>query len=257
MKPIKYTIQEFKEQFPDDDTCLDYIFNSRFDSVCSVCKKGKFYRVRKRKCYACSNCGYQVHPVANTIFHKSETKLTLWFYAIFLFSHSRNGVSAMELQRSLGVTYKTAWRMARQIRFLMEDDGKKLSGVVETDETYIGGKHKRKYMYDKKSVVLGAVNRGGAVKTKKVDSSYDKAILDNIDDSIEKGSQIMSDQHTAYLKTKKYGYNHSSVNHSRNEYVRGEVHTNTIEGFWSQLKRSIHGTYHSVSAQHLQLYLDE
>lgn len=124
MKTIKYTIKEFQEQFPNDDVCLNYIFESKYgkDYPCPICGKGKFYRIKKRKCYACANCGHQLHPTAGTIFHKSETKLTKWFFAIFLFSQSKNGVSAKEIERHLGVTYKTAWRIAKQIRLLMSED---------------------------------------------------------------------------------------------------------------------------------------
>jgi transposase len=256
---MKYTIKEFREEFSSDDACLDYIFNSKYgkDFPCPICGKGKFYRVKKRKCYSCANCGHQLHPTADTIFHKSETKLTNWFYAIFLFSQSKNGVSAKELERQLGVTYKTAWRMARQIRLLMSENEEKLNGIVEADETYIGGKHKRIYGFTKKSVVLGIVKRGGSVKIKKAEEAYDSIILDNIVDNVEKGTQIMSDQLGAYKKTKRLGFNHLAVNHWKKEYVRNKVHTNTIEGFWSQLKRSLDGTYHSVSPKHLQHYLDE
>lgn len=118
MKVAKYTIKNLKTEFPNDDICLDYIFKVRFNKpVCRQCQKEDcFYRVSNRKCYACSFCGYQIHPLAGTIFHKSSTKLTDWFQALFLFSASKNGVAATELQRQLGVTYKCAWRMTHQIR---------------------------------------------------------------------------------------------------------------------------------------------
>ena len=134
-----YTIKDFNKEYQDDSACLNQIFNNRFGFLkeCPECKnKAKFYKVSNRKCFACQFCGYQIHPLADTIFHKSSTPLKLWFYGIFLFSASRNGVSAKELQRHLGVTYKTAWRMAQQIRKLMSQDTDKLSGIVEADETY-------------------------------------------------------------------------------------------------------------------------
>src|SRR3990167_6120201 len=120
---MKYTIKEFRKDFPDDNACLNYIFNKRYGKgfVCPSCSKMGFYRVKGRKCYACAWCGYQIHPIAGTIFHKSSTPLTLWFHALFLFSTSRNGVAAKELERQLGVTYKTAWRIAKHIRQLMSD----------------------------------------------------------------------------------------------------------------------------------------
>jgi predicted RNA-binding Zn-ribbon protein involved in translation (DUF1610 family) len=138
---MNYTIKQFRRDFPDDNACLDYIFKNRYglSYKCPKCGKAGFYRVRNRKCYA-SPCGYQVHPVAGTIFHKSDTKLTDWFFAIYLLSNSKDGVSAKELQRHLGTTYKTAWRISRQIRSLMKQDGNKLTGTIEPDETYFSGR---------------------------------------------------------------------------------------------------------------------
>lgn len=149
IKVMRYTIKDFNTDFPNDDVCLDTVFQNRYGDVKDCPRCGvvdtKFYRVTGRKCYACMHCSYQLHPLAQTIFHKSETPLKSWFYAIYLFSVSKNGVSAKELERHLGVTYKTAHRMARQIRKLMnQDDTELLSGIVETDETYIGGRHSLK-----------------------------------------------------------------------------------------------------------------
>src|SRR4030042_3917303 len=122
---MKFTINEFNKKYPTDDVCLAELFKARYGyiKVCPKCKKEtKFNRIKARKCYCCQYCGFQLHPVANTIFHKSETPLKNWFYAIYLFSTSKNGVSAMELQRQIGCTYKTAWRMAYQIRLLFEQN---------------------------------------------------------------------------------------------------------------------------------------
>src|ERR1700755_1825443 len=143
---MRYTKKQFEADFPNDDVCLNTIFQNRYGHVktCPKCAVvgTKFYRVTGRKCYACMHCGYQLHPLAKTIFHKSETPLTSWFYAIYLFSVSKNGVSAKEIERHLGVTYKTAHRMCRQIRKLMAGDNDFLAGEVEVDETYIGGHRK-------------------------------------------------------------------------------------------------------------------
>ncbi len=167
IRSMRYTIKQFQQDFPNDDVCLDTIFQNRYGDVkdCPSCGviDTKFYRVKKRKCYACMHCGYQLHPLAQTIFHKSETPLTSWFYAIYLFSVSKNGVAAKELERHLGVTYKTAHRMARQIRKLMTQDDEKLTGIVEADETFIGGKSD-KYWSRKKSTVLGATEKYGRAK---------------------------------------------------------------------------------------------
>src|SRR3989344_5492634 len=143
VRGMRYTIKQFNEEYPDDNACLEAVFQNRFGDVkfCPKCgAETKFYRVKKRQCYACMHCGYQLHPLAQTIFRKSETPLKSWFYAIYLFSVSKNGVSAKELERHLGVTYKTAWRMAKQIRLLMQQDVEQLTGTVEVDETYIGGR---------------------------------------------------------------------------------------------------------------------
>ena len=143
----KFTFKDFNEKYPDDNACLSEIFENRYGHLktCPSCKKEtKFHKVSDRKCYACQYCGFQIHPLANTIFHKSETSLKSWFYAIFLFANSKNGVSGKELQRQLGVTYKTAWRIAKQIRLLFSSDIRKLSNTVEANETYIGGKGRGK-----------------------------------------------------------------------------------------------------------------
>jgi transposase-like protein len=258
---MRYTKKQFDSDFPNDDVCLNTIFQNRYGHVktCPKCAviDTKFYRVKGRKCYACMHCGYQLHPLAKTIFHKSETPLTSWFYAIYLFSVSKNGVSAKEVERHLGVTYKTAHRMCRQIRKLMAGDNDFLAGEVEVDETYIGGKHSRRYGRSKKSVVFGVVERNGRVKTAHVQSNGSRALLPVIVSQVEPGSHIYSDEYGAYRTLYKHDYSHTTVNHSKLEYVRGNNHTNTIEGYWSQLKRSIDGTYHSVSPKYLQHYLDE
>jgi predicted RNA-binding Zn-ribbon protein involved in translation (DUF1610 family) len=117
---MEYKIDNFKKDFPDDNTCLEYIFKTKFGDnfVCPKCSKKGFYRIKKRRCYTCSWCGYQVYPTAKTIFHKSRTKLTKWFYAIYLMDISNNNISAKELQKHLGVTYKTAWRIKNKIKNL-------------------------------------------------------------------------------------------------------------------------------------------
>jgi len=257
---MRYTVKQFHADFPNDDVCLDTIFENRYGDVkfCPKCAaETKFYRVKGRKCYACKHCGYQLHPLAQTIFHKSETPLTSWFYAIYLFSVSKNGVSAKELERHLGVTYKTPHRMARQIRKLMADGGDILTGEVEVDETYIGGTRKMAQKFNNKSVVFGMVERNGVAKSIHVKSSGSRVLLPVIVKGVSPDASIHSDEWRAYKGLTKLGYSHTTVNHSKLEYVRGLAHTNTIEGYWSQLKRSIDGTYHSVSPKYLQHYLDE
>lgn len=264
MKLERYTIDTFHLEFPDNDTCLDYMFNLAYRdlSACPSCGvvSPRYYRVRNRKCYACNDCGYQLSPLANTIFHKSETPLTKWFYAIYLFSVGKNGVSAKELERHLGVTYKTAWRMAKQIRLMMQQGGiAPLSGIVEADETYVGGKAKEDQKFSNKTAVVGIVEKQkcrGHVKafaTKQADATVTLPFLRA---NIMPGSTLHTDDSRIYSRVKR-DFTHEFVNHSKLEYVRSGIHTNTIEGFWGQLKRSLDGTYHCVSPKYLQLYVNE
>jgi transposase len=259
----KLTIKDFEARYPDEDTCLDDIFKRRYGhfNQCPDCLKPfAFYRVRGRKCYACQYCSYQIHPLSGTIFHKSETPLKLWFFAIFLFSASKNGVAAKELERQLGVTYKTAWRMAKMIRTLFEDDEDELLGdMVEVDETYVGGKAKgtRGRGADGKTPVVGIAERDGGIKAFVTGNVKSSTVMPLITKSVKRGSSVFTDEFGIYNRVAANGYHHERVNHGRKEYVRGIAHTNTIEGFWSQLKRSINGTYHAVSPKYLQSYVNE
>ena len=253
MKPPRYTIDTLHEQFPSDDACLDYMFQKQYGALPACLKCGvvspKFYRVRKRKCYECNDCGYQISPLANTIFHKSETPLTKWFYAIYLFSVGKNGVSAKEIERHLGVTYKTAWRMAKQIRFMMQQSDNPLSGIVEADETYIGGKAKLNQKFMNKTAVVGIVEKKkgvGQVKAFTTQQANATVALPFLRSNIAADSILHTDESRIYSRVKR-DFTHKFVNHSKLEYVRSGIHTNTIEGFWGQLKRSLDGTYHCVS----------
>lgn len=258
---MKYTFKQFQERFPTDAACLQYIFEARYSGmkVCPKCGVAdpKYYRVSGRKVYECKDCGNQLSPTANTIFHKSDTPLRSWFYVMFMFSVSKNGVSAKELERVLGVTYKTAWRMARLVRSLMQDANYTLHGTLELDETYIGGSRKLAHKFDNKSIVFGMVERQGRIKAYHVKSSGARVLLPEIMRSIGRGALIHTDEWGAYRKLARMGYSHTTVNHAKLEYVRGTAYTNTIEGFWSQLKRSMDGTYHAVSPKYLQNYLNE
>ena len=253
---MKYTIKDFQKDFSDDDICLDYLFAQRFGHLEDF---NKYYRVKKRKCYAHSETGEQIHPLAGTIFHKSRTLLTNWFYAIFLFSQSKNGVSAKELQRHLGVTYKCAWRMAKQIRELMQENPTMFTGTVEADETYVGGKgknNKRGRGAENKTAVFGVVEREGSVVAKAVEDCKASTVMPLIRQNVVIGADLMTDEFRSYGKAG-LEYNHQTVKHGAKEFARGDVHTNTIEGFWSQLKRSIDGTFHFVSPKYLQTYVNE
>ncbi len=258
----RYTIKEFNKQYPSDEACLAEVFETQGHAgrPCPSCDKDtKFHKVVGRKCYKCQYCAYEIYPLAETIFHKSRTPLKSWFFAIFLFSNSRNGVAAKELERHLGVTYKTAWRMAKLIRGLFDEGDFTLSGTVEADETYVGGKRrgKRGRGAAGKTPVVGIVERNGRVVGKVAANTKRSTVQPMIERHLATESEIMTDEWWAYSKLNEAGYKHDTVNHGRKEYVRGKVHTNTIEGFWSQLKRSISGTYHAVSPKYLQFYVNE
>lgn len=258
---MSYTHAQFLNDYPTEEACLDSLFTRRYGeaSVCPRCNKAtKFYRVKERKCYACKRCGHQLHPLADTIFHKSSTPLRSWFYAMYLFSVSKNGVAASELQRHLGVTYKTAYRMSKQIRSLMVQTGT-IGGegkIVEADETYYGGVHKGWRGPRNKTPILGVVERGGEVRSIVSKVASTTSAKDFLGKTLKINTTLHTDESRIYLWTDEV-YMHESINHSLREYARGEVTTNTIEGFWSLLKRSIDGTHHRVSSKHLQLYVDE
>lgn len=255
----KYTVQQFNKEYPDDTACLRAVLKNRYAETCPRCGTigVKWHPITRRKGFVCSECDSHVYPLAGTIFENSTTSLWSWFYVIYLFSVARNGISAREVERQLGVTYKTAWRMCRQIRLLMQDKSPMLEGTVEVDETYIGGKHRRKYGFSKKAPVFGAIERGGYVKTTHVKSTGARVLLPQIYSKVKTKTSIYSDDYRAYKKLSWFGYEHASVNHSRWQWADGDVCTNTIEGYWSHLKRSIRGTHCWVSKKHLQLYLDE
>ncbi|MBA7582414.1 IS1595 family transposase ISSpo3 [subsurface metagenome] len=260
---MKFTITNFREMFPNDDVCLKTIMHIRYGNIkkCPKCKKEtKFHRVKKRTCYECQWCGYQIYPTKGTIFEKTTTPLNLWFYAIYLMTATRSGVSAREIHRQLGVTYKCAWRIAHQIRSLMGNNlHVKFSGNVEIDDTYIGGKGKGKRGRgaEKKTIVLGILERKGDVKGEVVKNMKKDTITPIIKDNIITGARISTDEFSSYRNLKKEGYFHDYVKHSIKEYVKGDCHIQSIEGFWSRLKNSISGTHIWVSKKHLQKYIDE
>ena len=243
-------IQDFFRQFPDDDACLNHLMVQKHGEAldCPKCgKHGKFHRIRRHPAYECAWCGHEIYPMANTIFHRSHTSLQKWFYAMYLFTTTRHGVAAKELQRQLSVTYKTAWRMAHQIRKLMaKADGEwPLGGTVEVDETYVGGKVKGKGRGYKgnKTVVFGMLERGGDVMTKVVPNVRKKTLQPIIKENVEKGSAVHTDELKSYTGLSKAGYDHETVNHGAGEYVDGDCHVNGMEGFWARLKLSIRGTH--------------
>lgn len=267
-KELRFTIEDFNTRFPDNDACLEELKEMRFPGGVAHCDKcgqeRKHYRIAGRPVFSCAFCGTQVSPMAGTIFEKSTTSLRTWFYAMYLMSSTRCGISAKQIQRETGVTYKTAWRMFKQIRSLLSESDLKLEGpTVEMDETYMGGKRKgqrgRPGRGDKqKTPVIGIVERKGRVVALAADDVTGASLHGMAKRYIMPESTVFTDEFRSYDGLDKVnGYQHRRINHSTGVYVVGDVHTNTIEGFWSLVKRGIGGVYHQIGKDYLQSYLDE
>ncbi len=254
------TFYEFQKRFPNDDACLEQMMWARFggtETQCPKCERhSRFYRMTRELAYVCQHCKYQLHPMAGTLLHRSHTPLHKWFLVMWLFSTSRHGVAAKEIERQIGVSYPTALRMAHLIReHMAEVDGEHpLDGELETDETYVGGRHRgagRGYKANK-TVVFGMVERGGDVMAEVVPNVRKKTLQPIIEQNVAVGSTVHADELRSYLSLAKAGYTHRTVNHSD-----GDCHVNAVEGFWSRLKNSIRGTHVHVSAKHLSKYVRE
>lgn len=262
-KMQKYTLLDFEKQFPNDDVCLKWLKNYLYpDGIfCETCQKiTNHYRVASRKSFSCQFCGNHVHPTADTIYHKSSTPLRLWFYAVYLMAFTRCGISAKQLERELRVTYKTAWRMFKQIRSMLAEDDTILSNAIEVDETYVGAPKagKRGRGAGNKTIVAGAVERQGSVKTKVVPNVKRDTLFNFINDNVEPDTTIYTDELKSYNSLKYQGYDHKQVNHGAKLYVIGDAHTNSIEGFWSLTKGGLRGVYRGrVMPRYLQTYFNE
>lgn len=267
MAKPKYTKAQFDAEYPDDAACLRVIMQMRYggtDIRCPGCRnQSKFHPMGKRRGFACQLCGHHIFPCVGTIFEKSRTPLTKWFYAMYLFTASRHGVPARELERQLGVTYKCAWRMAHELRKLMAsaDFRGPLGGGrshVEVDETLVGGRAKGKSARRKnKAVVLGMVERQGRIRAGVIPTDSANFLEGSVAHHVRPGTRVSTDGHPAYRTLGSVGFDHQIVEHSTGEYVRGDTHTNTIEGYWSRLKNSIRGTHVHVSQKHLWKYVCE
>lgn len=258
------TYTRFLEFFPDSDACVEYL-KERFypeGTECPRCHRAsKFHKVSGRAAYSCQYCRHQVYPTAGTIFHKSTVSMQLWFWAIYLMSSTRCGISAKQLEREIGVSYKTAHRMFKQIRSLLQDGGEPLSGNVEMDESYLGGRTRgrtgRPGADSKKVPVFGMVERGGRVVAATVPNVKRATIMPQVHRHVLPESMIYTDEYPVYDRLSEVGYRHRRIYHAERVYVAGDVHTNTIEGFFGLVKNGIRGVYHSVSRCYLQSYLDE
>ena len=268
----RFSLMEFMRTYPDDDTCLERLWRTRFSddgehAHCPKCDKRRSFKryatKQRRQSWTCTACGHHIQPTAGTVFHKSSTSLVLWFYACYLMTSTKCGVSAKHLERELGVTYKTAWRMANKIRneLMTQDDDVKLSGEVEVDETYVGGKQRRQFgrpgRTSKKTPVMAMAQRGGRVVARVVPDASARSLLPHIERHVEPGTQVYTDEWGGYASLRELGYPHRQIRHGHHEYVRGPVFTSTVEGFFGNVKNGIAGNYHGVSRKWLQGYVNE
>jgi len=257
------TIKDFFEQFPDDEACLKHLWEKRYGKKypCPSCaQETNWYRIKSERAFSCQWCGWHVHPTVGTPFENTRTALQLWFYAIYLFTTTRHGISAKELQRQLGVTYKTAWRMGHEIRkhMAVTDKDPPLSGVVEVDEAYIGGKKRGSAGRGAKGkhILIGMLQRDGRLITEITNSVGRSDLLPLIEQSVSKGTMIYTDSMSSYHPLRARGYEHQQIKHYKT-FAEGDVHINTLEGYWSHLKKSLRGTHGHVSGKHLEKYTRE
>ncbi len=267
------SLSEFMREFPDNATCLAFVWRQRYSADgdhahCPKCDRErvfKKYAMSNRKTsWCCTGCSHHLHPLVGTIYEKSSTSLHLWFYAQYLMSSTRGGISAKQLERELGVTYKTAWRMMNLIRNqLMVQDDTRLDGSVEADETFIGGRIKANVVMSmarqmaRKSIVFAAVEREGAIRATVIPNSGAGTMTGAVRSFIMPTATLYTDELPGYIGVGREYRAHHRIHHKSKIYVQGHVHTNTIEGFFGNMKPGITGVYRSVSKKWLQGYLNE
>lgn len=266
---MKYPLKQLRADFPDEDACLEWLKDWIYPDgiTCKRCGKiTKHHKLKRRKVYSCDNCGTQISPTAGTIFHKSRTPLTDWFYAIYMMSSNKAGTSAMQIQRELGVTYKTAWRMMHQIRKMMDAPEGLLDGEVEIDETFIHANSfkrssaRRRYGFDARrtgQVVVGIVQRGGIVKVWHVDGANITNIMPLIRNNVSTDAIVHTDGWQGYRKLPARGYEHRWTDHGKGQYYTPDSYTQNIENVWSHFKRGIKGVYRHIGKAYVQAYANE
>jgi transposase-like protein len=250
-------------QFGDDPKCRAYLERLRWPNgvQCTRCQSANVLEMPDREKYECRDCSYQFTVTSGTIFHDTHLSLSKWFLAIYLMTESKKGMSALQIKRTLDIAYQTAWHLCHRIRAAMREiNAELLRGVVEVDETYVGGKVRgmgRGYKGNK-AIAIGAVQRQGKIRLQVI-THADKPTLHKFihDNTAPDTEAIYTDELPAYWGIEDADTKHRVVRHSIEEWVVGDVHTNGIESVWSLLKRSIIGSYHKVSIKHLDAYLDE
>jgi transposase-like protein len=259
------TLTDFTDYFRDEATCVQHFTATRFahGEYCPHCGHGKIHLFANGKRYRCAGCKQDFTIRTNTVFGESKLSLRKWFMAVYLLSTTSKGISSVQLAKHVGVTQKTAWFMAHRIRKAHQQNKGLLTGTIEADETYVGGKEANKHASKRmhagrggvgKAVVFGAVSRDGEVRAKVIPVADSIRLHESVKETVAKGSRLYTDDHRGYrLK----GFKHRTVKHSDREYVDGIVHTNSVESFWALFKRGYHGVYHQMSKKHLGRYLDE
>ena len=267
----EFNLPELIEPFGSEDKCHAYLEELRWpDGVkCPRCDSDKISRIARRRQFDCDGCRYQFSVRVGTLFHDSKLPLWKWFLAVYVMGESKKGVSANQLKRMLGVSYKTAWYLCHRIRAAMYDEAAPLlRGIVEADETYIGGKARRgtfaskkeaaRHRYDNKAVVLGAVERGGKVRLRLAPDAKGATVKAFLAEVVHDDAEaIYTDENRVYHGIADHNTAHGTVNHSAEEWVNGQIHTNTVESVWSLFDRSVIGAYHKLSVKHLPAYLNE
>ena len=270
MKPFNSVLALIKK-FPNDTACRAYLEQIRWGKTpaCCFCGSTNAYKFPSEKRYRCRDCNKKYSATVGTIFENTKIPLQKWFIAIYLLSAHKKGISSLQLSRDIDVTQKTAWFMLHRVReMLAVNDPQLFNSMVEIDETYIGGKRKNKHVSkrknngasgwfrDEKTAVIGIVERQGKVISFPVSSAIKSEVEPHINKHVVKGSRVITDESPIYREVKE-NYNHTTINHAAKQYVVGDVHTNTIEGYWSLLKRGLFGIYHQVSPKHLHRYCNE
>ena len=264
---------DLSERFPDDIECIEFLSNIRWPDgpVCVHCGSSrKIYTMDGGKLFKCADCRRQFSVRIGTIFEDSALPLRKWFMAIYLLMAHKKGISSIQLGKDIGVSQRTAWFMLHRIRFAIKTKSfdKKLTGIIEADKTYIGGKESNKHLDKKtkntqgrstktKTVVFGINQRNGIVAAETVKNLTQKTIQGILKEQVSPNANIMTDELNSYNGLDKHFKSHHSINHGLKEYVRGDIHTNGIESFWAILKRGIYGIYHFTSRKHLDRYVDE